>query len=104
MHKLKGFRIADEPFRQIYGSRVCISRDVLFSIYFGVLTVEVNSAASVSVDLLDEAIEFIVSQLLVQFPEDLAQARRGNVTVAWNVICYDETRISFQVSPNTNRT
>lgn len=47
------------------------------------LTVEVHRARAVSVDLLNDAIQLLVGELVVQFFEDLPQHTRRYEALAW---------------------
>lgn len=46
-------------------------------------TIEVNRAGAIGVDLLDHHVQLFICQLVIQFSQDLAQARRRDVAVAW---------------------
>lgn len=50
------------------------------------LTVEVDGSRAVGVDLSDDAVEVVGTELVVEGREDLPQRRRGDVAVALAVV------------------
>lgn len=37
----------------------------------GLLTIEINGSGTISIDFLDHHVQFLVSELVIKFPQDL---------------------------------